>query len=380
MSGLEEADKNDNSTPPLPFPSRIMDLPLRLAAEFPMRQRSDSLRSGMSSSLSSVLRVPQNTPVTPSVAGAAAPNSNDQIAQPHRLFEHLERAEEDNPGRFWEHDTIAPENTPASGSPTSHYRPQAINLPRIDESLDQLPPPASSQHSSTPASTSDSQRKSGKKVRFAVPEVASNRTEIASAGRCVQLGATKLPPSPLGIEGKRTPATPENVRGGIGVREHTDWHDDVESDMSRGLARLANLADDDHQSDPSKTAEEYYRARLDLLLNDRNLKFAFGSVGVPPILSTGGPAVSNSPLSPADRVTGYQFRQLVAKVDGINDRLNKIGETQDRQLEDTKQILNQLKRHADEIEDLKRHVHNNRKDDLPRSDSTVTMIHRNGDN
>ncbi|GME40250.1 uncharacterized protein LTHEOB_2097 [Neofusicoccum parvum] len=48
-----------------------------------------------------------------------------------------------------------------------------------------------------------------------------------------------------------------------GVREHSDWQEDIEGDLDRALARLANLARDEHEQDPSMSAEQHYGSRLD---------------------------------------------------------------------------------------------------------------------
>lgn len=58
----------------------------------------------------------------------------------------------------------------------------------------------------------------------------------------------------------------EQVEETGGVLENTTWQETIEEDVARGLARLANLAEDDHKVDPSRSAGEHYNARLGRLL------------------------------------------------------------------------------------------------------------------
>jgi hypothetical protein len=51
-----------------------------------------------------------------------------------------------------------------------------------------------------------------------------------------------------------------------GVTEKSNWADDVEDGFDRICLRLEQLADDEHITDPSKSAEEYYIARMKRLL------------------------------------------------------------------------------------------------------------------
>jgi hypothetical protein len=81
--------------------------------------------------------------------------------------------------------------------------------------------------------------------------------------------------------------------------EHTDWAAEIEAEVQRALACLANLANDDFQGDPSLTAEQHYHKRLSKLLNDTTLQFAFGDVGKPPM-----PAPDSTPrkaMQPANK-------------------------------------------------------------------------------
>ncbi|KAH3937437.1 hypothetical protein HBH98_148120 [Parastagonospora nodorum] len=51
-----------------------------------------------------------------------------------------------------------------------------------------------------------------------------------------------------------------------GVTEKSNWADDVEDGFDRICLRLEQLADDEHNTDPSKSPEEYYIARINRLL------------------------------------------------------------------------------------------------------------------
>jgi len=51
-----------------------------------------------------------------------------------------------------------------------------------------------------------------------------------------------------------------------GVTEKSNWADDVEDGFDRICLRLEQLADDEYNTDPSKSPEEYYIARLKRLL------------------------------------------------------------------------------------------------------------------
>src|SRR5579871_5838414 len=75
---------------------------------------------------------PQNTPATPSVSTTRsivtnAPSVGEQIVNP--VTELLETLQCEEPGRFWELDTMAPNNTPVS---TTHLRPRTHGLLSIE--------------------------------------------------------------------------------------------------------------------------------------------------------------------------------------------------------------------------------------------------------
>jgi hypothetical protein len=53
--------------------------------------------------------------------------------------------------------------------------------------------------------------------------------------------------------------------------EGSNWADDAESSVLAALARLQQLAHDEHKSDPDKTSDEYFGERLAKLL--KQVKF-----------------------------------------------------------------------------------------------------------
>ncbi|USP79967.1 hypothetical protein yc1106_07241 [Curvularia clavata] len=57
-----------------------------------------------------------------------------------------------------------------------------------------------------------------------------------------------------------------------GVTEKTNWAEEVEEAVERVCLRLEQLADDEFKSDPSKSIEEYYVARLQRLLGGNKRK------------------------------------------------------------------------------------------------------------
>ncbi|GAB7355397.1 hypothetical protein MBLNU459_g5916t3 [Dothideomycetes sp. NU459] len=56
-----------------------------------------------------------------------------------------------------------------------------------------------------------------------------------------------------------------------GVLENSRWQEAIEEDLAHALARLANLAEDDHKADRTKTAKEHYHARLSKLLKTSSI-------------------------------------------------------------------------------------------------------------
>lgn len=55
-----------------------------------------------------------------------------------------------------------------------------------------------------------------------------------------------------------------------GVTEMSNWKEEVEGRFERALSCLENLAHDEHQQDPSKPIEHYYKAHLKRLLGNRH--------------------------------------------------------------------------------------------------------------
>jgi hypothetical protein len=58
-----------------------------------------------------------------------------------------------------------------------------------------------------------------------------------------------------------------------GVLEYTTWGPVAEEDTERALKRMAMLARDEHQKDPSFTVEEYYSMRLAKLIEEAEISF-----------------------------------------------------------------------------------------------------------
>jgi hypothetical protein len=104
------------------------------------RPRSDSVNSGRE----------------PFANGDMHPR-NPRPAHLNAVAEHLARIHEEAPGEFYEASTGVPENTPITGTgepgtPRTDFHPTVINLPNINQKLEQLPPPTSSKFSTPPAS------------------------------------------------------------------------------------------------------------------------------------------------------------------------------------------------------------------------------------
>jgi hypothetical protein len=120
------------------------------------------------------------------------------------------------------------------------------------------------------------------------------------------------PPSPL-------PSLKESPGG---VREHSDWANDIVQDVGRDLTRLANLAVDDNKRDPTKSVQSHYRFRLNLLLNDKNQKIMYGNIGEPPLPSTAEPSTPTvtrgSRSVHVNYVNWSEFKELKDRVDDLN--------------------------------------------------------------
>jgi hypothetical protein len=65
-----------------------------------------------------------------------------------------------------------------------------------------------------------------------------------------------------------------------GVTENSNWAEDLEDNLERVCLQLEQLARDEHTTDPSKTIEEYYIARMTRLLGS-------GKCGIPVSIARG---------------------------------------------------------------------------------------------
>ncbi|KAK5017343.1 hypothetical protein LTR16_001542 [Cryomyces antarcticus] len=178
------------------------------------RRRADTLDS------LTVPSPPKSTPATTSLASAAntAPDL-DVVAD--KLTDNPTEREIGFP-------TWVPHNTPINTPPitsTNESRATLFNLPAIDETLEQLPPPATSISSDAPSDLS-----------------VSDDEESASD-------------------------TMASTTHNNAVTEHSDLATEAELTVTRGLAHLAVLAPADHQRDPTETAKQHYHARLDDILS-----------------------------------------------------------------------------------------------------------------
>lgn len=117
-----------------------------------------------------------------------------------------------------------------------------------------------------------------------------------------------------------------------GVREHSDWANDIVQDVGRDLTRLANLAVDDNKRDPTKTIHEHYKFRLDLLLNDKNQRIVYGNIGEVPLPATAEPAASSAAIARrpssvhANYVNWSEFKELKDRVDDLNRLVKQLAE------------------------------------------------------
>ncbi|KAE9963070.1 hypothetical protein BLS_009719 [Venturia inaequalis] len=243
-------------------------------------------------------------------------------SNPPGLAEQLERIYEENPGEFFEGPSQVPENTPK----TSHYAPSAsssprsdrgnlyptiLNLPHLNEQLEVLPPPAASRFSSPPSSIAGESLVS-EPLMMAVP-----RRFYSYSGN----GSKPNPPSPLSAVKEQEP--PEETHGG--VREHSDWGENILQDLARGLIRLSNLAEDDEKRDPTKIRQVHYKERLNLLLNDSSQPITYGPIGDVPYPAPAAPVVSSaarrpqsSPSVHTNYVSWSEFKELKDRVNDLN--------------------------------------------------------------
>ncbi|KAF2436091.1 hypothetical protein EJ08DRAFT_674664 [Tothia fuscella] len=309
------------------------------------RTRADSNSTGKA-----VPTQPQNTP-TESIASdvvqlqrshlhsRGVPNLHDPD-----FGEELKRIQEEKPGEFFEGPTGVPENTPMASeccgasdggdTPKSRFHPTKLDLPTIDVKLEQLPPPLSSKFTSPDSSI-----------------VGDGHTRRVTNGGSRNISSpTAMPPPktperPIDTE-VRIRVTPPSHQVGMprsvypegsieGVREAQDWAHDIQQDVYRDLTRLANLAVDDEQRDNSMTAEQHYHRRLNLLLNDADMRFAYGNVGLAPIPSIaaepGTPPPSEvkraaNPPFTVKYVNSIEFNELCKKVESLRQMNSQLTE------------------------------------------------------
>lgn len=239
---------------------------------------------------------PENTPATPSVSAAwstvtTAPSVGEQIVNP--VTERLETLQCEEPGRFWEQDTMAPNNTPVS---TTHLRPRTRGLLSIEEVIQNLPEACSGPYSRRHSVDSTSEVCEAQNLRSISPITIRHPPPTAVTGVTIL----------------ETVGSPND-----GVFEFTDWEQEAEELMQTALARLAQLAVDKARKDPSKTAEEYYRSKLKKIINKPTIPFTFCDVDAS---STPLPSTAvEPPVSPVHSPTTMEIRicDLEIKVDKL---------------------------------------------------------------
>lgn len=293
-----------------------------------MRPRGLSIRSGPP-----MPTVPENTPETtnsmdPSVTGVSIVSSvGERLIRPATV--RLETLQHDRPGIFWELDTTAPDNTPLS---TSNLRPINHGLPPIEEIIPRLPPPRSAPRSNDGAgSVSDFDVHSIRSGHFN-----SARSEFGSGTPSASPNTRRVPPptpatpfarSTITSPGLRSPAEPSDrpespetaVAVKDGVLEFSDWEGDVEDNMADALARLAQLAIDKATKDPSKSATEYYYAKLDKIIKNPARRFRPSSIDLTNV-PLPSPSVNPPPPTPTKaevRFMDLRISQLETRVDTL---------------------------------------------------------------
>lgn len=65
----------------------------------------------------------------------------------------------------------------------------------------------------------------------------------------------------------------EQESAGEGVAEKTTWEDEALEMASLGLARLVQLAKDEHALDSSKSVEQYFSAHLAKVIKEAEVEF-----------------------------------------------------------------------------------------------------------
>ena len=90
------------------------------------------------------------------------------------------------------------------------------------------------------------------------------------------------------------------------------------------MTRLANLAKDDHIRDPSVETQQYFYRRIALLLHERTFQPGYDPMTEPtkPPPQKWGPMLS-------DMATKAQITRVMAKLDQIDESLDRVLSTQD---------------------------------------------------
>lgn len=105
-----------------------------------------------------------------------------------------------------------------------------------------------------------------------------------------------------------------------GVLEYSDWEGDVEEMMVGALARLAQLAHDKAMKDSSVKADEYYRGKLNKIINHPERRFRPGpidlsSVPMPDIV--GNPMALNTPTRVDVKLVDLRMSRVEERVDRL---------------------------------------------------------------
>ncbi|TKA77984.1 hypothetical protein B0A49_02512 [Cryomyces minteri] len=209
------------------------------------RRRADTLDS------LTVPSPPESTPATTSLASAANTTPDlDVVAD--KLTDNPTEREIGFP-TWVPHNT--PINTPTSTTSTNELRATLFNLPAIDETLEQLPPPATSISSDEPSDLSVSDDEGEQDyipIKLGSPRIAPLLLPLNQSSLLLVESASDTMAS----------TTHNNA-----VTEHSDLATEAELMVTRGLAHLAVLAHADYQRDPTKTAKQHYHARVDDILS-----------------------------------------------------------------------------------------------------------------
>ena len=283
---------------------------------------SRSCADSSASVLSSFLPVPYNSPATCSLAGdiQESPVNLQAVTQTLDAVQeaHNEAADDDHPLRV-------PENTPCHGTPNSHLRATFHNLPSIDEKLENLPPAVTSPISCTSRSPRSSiAGEQGEPFGLISVALGSPRGFVnANLSDKATIGSLLAASRPDTTTPVHVPLTVESPAKNLdGVREHSDWHENIEGDLDRDFVRLANLANDDFQRDPSITAADHYHQRLLKLLSNSNRKYIITELGEA-VTSTMAEHGSLAEVKP-NIVTNYEFQILERKVGNVESVLTTL--------------------------------------------------------